>query len=74
MFIPHHNSAQQNPNINIRNRFFEKVAKFRELGIMVTDQNCIHKEVKSRLNSENARNFTILQFRIFCLLICYLKM
>jgi hypothetical protein len=29
----------------------ENVSKFRYFSMMVTDQNCIHEEMKSRLNS-----------------------
>jgi hypothetical protein len=40
-------------SIKIANRCFENVAKFKYFGAILTDQNCIHKEIKSRLNLGN---------------------
>jgi hypothetical protein len=36
--------------MNVADKSFEKEAKFRCLGMTVTNQNCIHKEIKSILN------------------------
>jgi hypothetical protein len=44
----------QKRSIKIANRFFEYVAKFKYLGTTLTDQNHMHEEIKSRLNSGNA--------------------
>jgi hypothetical protein len=41
-------------SIKIGNRYFESVAKFKYLVTTLTDKNCIHEEIKSRLNSGNA--------------------
>jgi hypothetical protein len=43
-----------NPFLPVSNRAFENVAKFRELGTTVTNQNLIHNEIKSTMNSNNA--------------------
>jgi hypothetical protein len=44
----------QRHSIKIANRCFEDVAKFKYLGTALTDQNCMHEEIKSRLNLGNA--------------------
>jgi hypothetical protein len=44
----------QKHSIKIANRSFEDVEKFKYLGTTLTDQNCMHEEIKSRLNSRNA--------------------
>jgi hypothetical protein len=45
----------QKDSIKIANRSSEEVAKFKYLGTTLTDQNCMHEEINSRLNSVNAR-------------------
>jgi hypothetical protein len=42
--------AGQRHNIMIAKRSFEDVAKLTYLGTMLTDQNCMHEEIKSRLS------------------------
>jgi hypothetical protein len=44
----------QKHSIKTANRSFENVAKFKYLGTTLPDQNCLHEEIKSRLNLGNA--------------------
>jgi hypothetical protein len=44
----------QKHSMKIAKRFIEDVAKYRYLGATLTGQNCMHGEIKSRLNSGNA--------------------
>jgi hypothetical protein len=54
MLVSRCQKAGQRQTIKIGNRSFESVAKFKCLGTTLTDKNCIHEEIKSRLNSGNA--------------------
>jgi hypothetical protein len=54
MFMSRHQTAGQSNYIRVANKSFEKVANFKHLGSTLTDQNCIHEEIRSRLNSGNA--------------------
>jgi hypothetical protein len=44
----------QKHSIKIANRSFDDVEKFEYLGTTLTNQNCMHEVIKSRLNSGNA--------------------
>jgi hypothetical protein len=44
----------QNYNIKIGDKSFSRVEQFRYLGTTLTNQNSIHEDVKSRLNSGHA--------------------
>jgi hypothetical protein len=49
-----HPNSGQKQNIRIDNISFKNVAKFKYLGMTLTNENDIHDGIKSRLNSRNA--------------------
>jgi hypothetical protein len=49
------------------NKSFKNAEKFKYIEMTVANQNLIHEKITSRLNSHT------MQFRIFCLPICYLE-
>jgi hypothetical protein len=54
MVMSHHQNAGQNHSLLIDNKCFENMAQFKYFRTTGTNQNCIHKEIKSRLNMGNA--------------------
>jgi hypothetical protein len=52
-------NSGQNQNIRITNESFKSVAKFIYLEMTLTNQNDIHDEIKTRLNSGNACYYSV---------------
>jgi hypothetical protein len=59
MIMSRHQNSGQHKNIRIANELFENVAKFKFLETTLTNQNDIHDEIKSRLNSGNACYYSV---------------
>jgi hypothetical protein len=68
MIMSHYLNSGQNQNIRIANELFEKVAKFKYLGMALTNQNDIHDEIKSRLNWGNACYYSVHHLLSSCLI------
>jgi hypothetical protein len=64
MIMSCHPNSGENQNIRIANESFQNVATFKYLGTTLTNQNDIHDEIRSGLNSGIV---TIIQTKIFCL-------
>jgi hypothetical protein len=59
MITSRHRNSGQNQKIRMDIESFENVAKFKYLGTTLTNQNDIHNETKNRLNSVNARYYSV---------------
>jgi hypothetical protein len=73
MIMSCHPNSGQNQNIRIANESFENVAKFKYLGMTLTNQNDIHDEIKSRLNSGSACYYSVQNLLSSCLISKNLK-
>jgi hypothetical protein len=51
MSMSRYDKAGQEYSTKIANRSFEVLAKFKYLGTTLTDQNCMHEEIKNRRES-----------------------
>jgi hypothetical protein len=49
MLVLRYQKAGQRQSIKIGNRLFESMAKLKYLGTTLTDQNCIHEEIRGML-------------------------
>jgi hypothetical protein len=54
MVMSRDQNAGQNINMQVGNKSVETVKQFKYLEIILTNQNSIREEIKSRLNSANA--------------------
>jgi hypothetical protein len=73
MLMSHSQKIGQKHSIKIVNRSFEDVAKLKYLGTTLTDQNCMHEEIKSRRNLGNACYHSVQSLLSSCLLSRNLK-
>jgi hypothetical protein len=63
VLMPHHQNSGQNHNIKMANKFLKNVAKNKYLGITVTNENLIHKKIKSRWYSGNTCYHSVQQLQ-----------
>jgi hypothetical protein len=68
MFLSRHKNAGQNYDIKIANRYSENVPQFKYLGTIVTNQNLIEEEIKTRFKSGNTCYHSVQNLLSSCLL------
>ena len=59
MIVSRDQNAGGSRNIKIDNRSFERVEAFRYLGTILTHQNSIQEDIKSRMKSGNACHYSV---------------
>jgi hypothetical protein len=62
MLLSRPQNAGQTYDIEIANRSFGDVAQFQYLGTTVANQNTVQEEIERRLNSDNARYYSVLLY------------
>jgi hypothetical protein len=72
MVMSRDRNAGRDDSVKIDNSSIEKVEEFKYLGTMLTDQNSIQEEIKSRLNLGNACYYSV-QNLLFSKLLSKLK-
>jgi hypothetical protein len=73
MLMSSSQNTGQKYSITVMNRSSEDVAKFKYQGTTVTNKNCLHEEIKSRLNYVNACYHLVQSLLSSCLLSKNLK-
>jgi hypothetical protein len=73
MLVSRDQNVDQNQDIKIGNRSFEKVSQFKYLRMTVTNQNLIQEEIKRRSNSGNACYHLVQNLLSSCLLLKNVK-
>jgi len=63
--MSHHKNAEKNHKLMTANISFKEVVTFQYMGMTTINQNCIHKDTKSRLNLENARCYSVQNLFVF---------
>jgi len=59
MVLSRHHNAGHNRYLFTAYKSFENVARFKYFGTKVTNENLIHEEIRSRLNSGNACSHSV---------------
>jgi hypothetical protein len=68
MLMSRSQKTGQKHSVKIANRSFEDAVKFKYLGTTLTDQNCMHEEIKSTLNLGKACYHSVQNLLSSCLL------
>jgi hypothetical protein len=69
MLMSYYEKEGQKLSIKVVNKSFEDVGKFKYLGTTLLGLNCMHEEIKSRLNAGNAYYCSVHSL-LFCHLHC----